>query len=229
MKKQICTIALMLTTVSIFSQELFFEVKGDYEHPIKKNDLMDVAMLRDFIPSYPISWIVEYISVEISTSENGKPVVAQGKEEKLTQEQKNLFQSSTLGSQIIVNVNYKTENSVTGKLDTRRMNYTMSIVPEVPATFVGGDAAMNKYLKSKSSENVKTCFMNSQETATVKFTVNEQGLVCNVFLAESSGDTQVDELLLEAIRKMPKWNAAKNATGGKVSQNFVYHIGNGGC
>ena len=65
--------------------------------------------------------------------------------------------------------------------------------------------------------------------STIYFVINEAGKVENTLLTQSSGDTEIDEILLQLLSKMPKWTPAKNAEGKTVKQKFALKIGMYGC
>ena len=60
--------------------------------------------------------------------------------------------------------------------------------------------------------------------------MSENGQVTSPKVYRSSGDKNIDNLMLEAIRKMPEWKPAQTADGTKVKQQFEFSIGTeGGC
>ena len=62
--------------------------------------------------------------------------------------------------------------------------------------------------------------------AAVKFTINEKGEIVNPHIFESTKNEKVDKILLETIKKMPKWKPAKHANGLKTKQDFMFTVGN---
>jgi TonB family protein len=67
------------------------------------------------------------------------------------------------------------------------------------------------------------------KSAKVLFTVNDKGEVDEVIVLKSSDDEKTDQLMKQAISKMPKWRPAENAKGVKVKQYFEFTAGNYGC
>jgi len=61
----------------------------------------------------------------------------------------------------------------------------------------------------------------------VKFTVNEEGKIVDALIFRSSEDPKADQLLLDAINKMPEWKPARNSTGMKIKQEFTIPMSNG--
>jgi TonB family protein len=211
------------------SQNLYYEVRGRYKLPVKSETLAVAKSLSDFIPDYPIHWISNYTSVEISATGNGKLMKARSANDVLSTEQKNILKSADLGTQIIINIKDKNKNSVTDALYDRSFDISMMVIPEVEAEYVGGYQKLSKYLHDTV---IKTMYENIPEQfqqGIVNFTVNEKGEITNAKISASTGDKSTDKLLLDAINKMPKWKPAENPKGIRVKQDFQFSVGNGGC
>ena len=212
-------------------RELSYGVRGNYERPVTKEKLDVAKSISDFIPDYPVNWITEYVSVEILAACNGKVMKAVSANDVLSAEQKNILKTVDPGTAIIINVKYRSKNTVTDNIENHTMNVSMMIVPEREAEYVGGKQQMKKYLKenviNKIYETIPGQFQDAN--AIVIFTVNEEGEIVNAKISKTSGDPKTDKLLVEAITKMPKWKPAENSKGIKVKQEFEFSVGNGGC
>ena len=232
MKNSIAILFLVFLLSASFAQvtvqpELSFDVQPTYTRSVLMAALNTAETLKDFCTGYPSEWMDNYVSVEISTSKNGKTIKADGINEILTREQSSLLKSAELGDDITVYVVYKNKNAVTNFMDMRTMNFTMTVTPEVEAQYVGGNEKLKKYMK----ENVLDKLEGKEVQATrVHFTVNEKGMIVNAFITESSDDPNINELLLSVVNKMPNWKPAQNVKGVKVKQSFVLSVGNmAGC
>src|SRR5688572_31194477 len=98
MKNTVITLLLLLQTLSAFSREPLYYIKGSYDRGVKKEMLVDAKMIRDFMPGYAKNWITDIISVELLVTNHGKVMKAEGKSETLNMEQKNLLNSVDLFS-----------------------------------------------------------------------------------------------------------------------------------
>jgi TonB family protein len=107
------------------------------------------------------------------------------------------------------------------------MHVLMTVVPEIEAEFFGGSLEMTKYLKENIIYKIPET-VPKQFNGIAVFTVNENGEISNAKISNTSGDSKIDELLLEAAYKMPKWKPAENSKGIKVKQEFEIIIGKGG-
>lgn len=98
---------------------------------------------------------------------------------------------------------------------------------EAKASFPGGDEHMMFYIHetviNKIYETSSTP-RSSIPPATVVFSVNEQGIITDAKISASSKDPKIDQLFLEAIRRMPAWKPSENAEGMKVKQEFELSI-----
>ena len=136
-----------------------------------------------------------------------------------------------MGSNIIVDVNYKYKNPVTNEINIHTMHAAVTLVPEIEAEYIGGYEQLRKYLKEKCIKKISELIPKQFQQGSVRFTVNEKGEIVNAEISMSSGDKAADKLLLDAINKMPKWKPAENSKGIKVKQQFQFSMGNGndGC
>jgi TonB family protein len=225
------TLILLLSSFFLngFSQDLMYEVRGKYDKPIKKEALTEAQLLGDFIAGYPSNWVKDYISVEISTKENGDTHKALSLSETLSDEQKNILSKVDLSTEIEINVWYKYPNSITDKLENRNVFVKMTVIPEVEAEFMGGYKQLKQYLKRQMIDKIAKKTPDEFQKGKVVFTVNEQGKITNAEIGLSTGDKKTDMLLLKTICKMPKWKPAQNAKGKNVKQRFEFSMGRGGC
>ncbi len=211
------------------NDDLWYMVKGSYGRPTTKEKLSNAQLVSDVIPGYPTNWIDEYIAVEVTSSHDGMEVKTISPNDVLSAEQKLLFSSVDLATDINIIVKYKIRNAVTNILEPEEMNITMTVVPEVEAEYIGGYDSMISYLKENSLDKISDKNINQDKAITVTFIVNEEGGIENVALKDASGDEEVDNLLIELIDKMPKWKPAENSMGVKVKQPFQFTLGHPGC
>lgn len=240
MKNKTITSMMLLLSVTGFAQDLsflsspapaqdlYFEVRGTYTNTITREKLNTAKAMLDINPGYATSWITDYISAEIIASSNGKVMRAISTNAFLTSEQKNILNTADIGTDITIDVKYRYENSVTGNMDMRNMMFSVTLVPENPAEYFGGYEQMKNYLKENAINKISKADYNKVQ-AVVKFTVNEEGEIANTQISKTSGDKKTDNVLVDAINKMPKWIPAADAKGIKVKQEFVFSVGNGGC
>jgi TonB family protein len=178
--------------------------------------------------------IIDYVSIEIAVTSNGKTLAAQSPSYVLTNEQKNILNSSDLGTDIHIKIKFIYKNWVNNTINTvdvpKEAQYSVTVIPETEAEYPGGLKQLSTYLTTNIIDRIseKTASKNIQQ-AIVKFTVNADGKLVNAKLSRSSMDARTDLLILEAILKMPNWKPAKNSNGIQVKQEMSIPFGGGGC
>ncbi len=218
-------IPLLLLCVSGYSQDLRYEVRGKYQRSIHQENTRTARFMTDLMTGYPASWITDYISVEVSGTCDGKLISATGVNDTLTKAQQNILSTTDLGADILVEIAYRKPNAVTLEMETRYLNYQATVIPDSEAHFVGGSEEMNRYLKENTLLEMGESASTDIKQAIVIFTVNEMAQITDARVAMSSGDEAIDQKLLAAIMKMPKWTPAMNADGRSVKQVFEYRVG----
>lgn len=229
MKNSILTLILICLSSALYSQNLTYEIRGKYKHSVKMDKVDSANSLSDFIEGYPSSWVKDYETVEIIATLNGITKKAIGKSEILNQEQKALLRSVELFTTLDINISHTTSNAATGKQELRVIKYSMTVVPDIEAHFVGGVEQMNKYVESAAINKISAFTAEYILDGVVTFTVGEDGSVKSASLTKSTGDATTDKLLLNAIKNMPKWNPAVDANGKKIRQDFELRVSKGGC
>ena len=238
MKKTLLLSLVILYQAVLFAQfseskkELFYEVKSIGGKPIKKSTLKNAQKLDDILESYPNSWISNYQSVNISVTNNGKTIKAIGKNSILNKEQKDLLSSANLYSNMVIDVYYSHKDNITKTEEKNTMHVPLTVYPDMTAEYIDGKESMMKYLKENASGNISSKLTAAKKEANLQFCVNENGVIENVIIKKSSGDTHIDNNLVELIYKMPKWKPAQNMDGSKVKQIFEFIISgdpNRGC
>jgi TonB family protein len=214
---------------SDFSKDLMFDIRGAYKRPVIKEILNDARKIGDISPGFPTNWLNKYVSAEIQAVCNGKSKKAMSTNEILSAEQKDILKTADLGTDVIVNIRYKSQNSATEKEEVRTINYSVTIIPEVEAKYSGGQQQLLKYFRENAISKITEIASKELQYGLIKFTINEQGEIIHTKISKSTGDSKVDKLLVDAIKNMPKWNPAENSMGIKVKQEFVFSVGNSGC
>src|SRR3990170_5270872 len=175
MRKNIFSLlSLMSFFIQGFSQDLLYEVRGDYSSPVTKEILSSAKTMSDFRHGYPSTWITQYISTEISSMIDGKFTTAVGLNDTLNEAQRNIFQKAQVNEDIIVSIKYKYSNSATNHLDTQTMHFIVTVVPEIEAEYPGGYSELSKYLHNNA---ITQASKESKDliSALIKFTVTETG------------------------------------------------------
>lgn len=236
--KHLFTLILFFVFTSGFSQSSTGYYEWLVRGQLKKEKLLEAKEMTDIIPNYPKNYfgnIVNYVSVEISGICNGKILSSVSKNETLTTEQKNILNTADFGTDINLTIKFSYKDSAndvygTGGRIKELKPLAVTVMPEVEAQYPGGNNSIVTYLKENVLKQTSdTGAVKKIMDAIIDFTVDEEGKVVGAKIARSSRDSKIDELLLEATNKMPKWSPAQNANGTKVKQVFSIPARRDGC
>ncbi len=177
--------------------------------------------------------VIELVSVSITAICNGKEMSAISTDDVLSLQQKSILSSADLGSDITLKVNFKFKNKYAVVPEMRDKvlegQLPVTVIPELEAEFQGGTKKFSAYFNDSVISKIRpTTSARKIFNAVMKFTIDEKGHIQDAKLIETTTDSGIDQLLLEAIRKMPEWKPAENPRGIKVKQEFTIPFG-GGC
>jgi hypothetical protein len=218
----------------LVSEELRFEVrKVDPPLTISQHQIQEAHRLADLNNEaneldlyFKPSWIRSYASVEIVAVHQGKQRKAVGKNDILTQEQKEIIQHADAGTPIAVRIQYLPDNTLSHN-EVKSLDFEVNVKPLQDARFPGGQQKLKDYLASNAVDKTLRKFQPT-DFAAVQFTINESGEVVDaqVFESDISSILAGEAILLEAVRQMPSWEAAEFCKGTTISQNYVFVVGN---
>lgn len=229
MKNSIIILIILFLALPGFSQEQKYSIRSASSRQITQEKILGANTLSDICQGYPSTWISDYISTKIQTTQNGKSLVASGSDEVLSVAQKNILQAVDAGTDIGIYVSYRNRNPVTDVIQENNLHFSITLKLRTEAMFIGGAEKMNQYFSEKSINQIALSEPNTFKGALVSFTVDAEGKVIQAKVTQSSGNAVTDDLLLKAINKMPRWKPATGANGKKVAQQFVFSLGGDGC
>jgi len=209
-----------------FRTDLTYEVLRI--HPpvyLTTDQLPEASVLTDLNANFPSSWVKEYISLEIETLHNGKKRLATSNSDILSQEQKVNLNHADLGKEITVTVHYMPDNTL--KHNTpKELSFDLVVDPQQEAVYPTGEDQLYQYLRETAVDHIPDGLLTGYALAAVTFTVDTEGKITEVKVAETSKDDSIDELFVESLSNMPCWKPAQYTDGTKVAQQFVLLIGN---
>ena len=85
------------------------------------------------------------------------------------------------------------------------------------------------FTKQVSARITHSVLTKTTDRAIVSFVVSDQGTATNPTIITSSKTPKIDQIILDAIRKMPSWKPAVDAKGNRVPQIFRMMFGYEGC
>ena len=225
MKNSILTLLLVHCFLFGFAQNINYEIRGTYLRPILKEKLQTAQSISDINPGFPASWIGSYVSVEILATNQGETVKATSANDQLSAEQLQILKMADIGTDITIDVKYHTQNSSKND-DLKKINFSYTVIPKVEAKYPGGHQLLREYVQENAIDKISKTAAAQIEAATVSFIVNEEGQITDAHISKTSGNAEIDQLLLQTMQQMQKWKPAENSAGIKVKQEFTLSVGN---
>jgi len=183
--------------------------------------------------------IIDYLSVNITSTHEGKTRTAHSNNDQLSPEQKRILATADLNTDISIKVRFKYKDLVNDASGPEPKiiegNVSVTVVPETEAQFPGGYAELRNQLTKSVMSRLpsggasESMYSDKIARSVVKFTINEEGRVVDASISTTSTDSFLDILLVDAVYHLPKWKPAKNAKGQTVKQQFNFSMGSGGC
>jgi hypothetical protein len=177
--------------------------------------------------------LVDYVAVEIAGISNGKTIISESPDNKLTMDQKNLLNSIDPGTDINIRVFFKYRSLVKNDTAANKVligHIPVTAIPAKEAEYEGGFKGLTEYLHQNIFALIGKNNRAKVQNAVVKFIISEQGVIGDVKLFRRSEDLKTDQIILDAIKKMPNWKPAQNSKGQKIKQEFSIPLGiEGGC
>ena len=224
MKKVLLPLFLALFVQSSLAQELAYDIRATYERPISIEQLLHAKTLSDLNPGYPSSWVSHYISVEVSTKQDGKLLSVVGKNDQLNEKQLELLQHATIGTEIIVNVQYDPKNTQQTE-DFKQVHFSSTIIPAKEASFPRGNDQLMDYIQKETIQEIPLLLHQQLEQASIRFIIDKTGKANQIKVSKTSEFEEIDTLLMQAIQNMEAWIPAEDAEGNKVEQEFELVVG----
>lgn len=224
-------LSLLLTSLfsnAVYSQEIGFDLRDIYARGISQALLSEAETLVDINPGFPASFIKteDYHSVEIKTTCGAVEKTERGSANRLSEKQKEILSCADLGSTMTMIVNYNSKNVVTQEIELRTLNYALRVLPHRQANYTGGYDDLRAYMRAQVLDNISTDFaLQELGTGSVQFIVNGDGQVAEPEITASTGNMQLDLLILQAIEEMPQWEPALDSQGQGVEQEFEMLVG----
>lgn len=203
-----------------------FEVYRVYpSFSFTKMELEDVTNIEDLNPHYKSTWVKEFHSVDITAQHDGEMVTVSTASDQLNAAQKSLLLEADDLSSFKVEIHYMPDNTLSHN-DPKYFSFEGVIDADQDATFQGGKDKLHSYMKNTVLDKIQQKEFEGQNLAVVTFSVQDNGSIHNVKLAESSEHESIDDLLVDAICNMNDWLPASTTSGTKVSQDFALTFGN---
>jgi hypothetical protein len=210
--------------------DFYYGVGTRFLKTVTRQDLRQAKAIPDLFTPDEISGIHAFRNVKIQLLGDGAKKIALGDDTQFSAAQLNLIKEADYFNDFSLESDAKKTVSLYGETVPYDFVYYISIVPEVQANYVNGNAALLDYLKTNSQAETANTSKYKLQGGKIRFTVNVQGLIEQVRLESTSGYAEVDAKMLMLIKNLPgTWEAATNAKGEKMNQELIFSFGTMGC
>ncbi len=185
--------------------------------------LREASRISALHERYPAEWIDNYTQTTISVSNEAMSFSAEGTEDILTEEQRAILRSAEVGSRIEIHAKYWPKNSL--KHNTiKELSFGFLLVPTEGASFVGGEENRATYISNNITSKLSREQRDSFNIVRVEFTIDVNGKLIDPIVQMSSNDAEVDAIIVNGLKEMPRWLPAKDIHGDAVSQSLTFVI-----
>ena len=212
------------------AQDVFYTFIDRELLTVTQDDLEHANKLEDIHRRYPSKWIESYNSTQVGVVGETSHLLEKGKNGLLTESQKLVLQKAEVGDRVKLVVNYKPKNNLNHNPD-RQMDFEYLVVPSHAAHFDDGQGNLDEYLNQHLFSNLDKTQKDSLAFGQLTFFVAEDGSIEQVTIKQSTNDPTIDQILVDALCKMPKWRPARNIRQEVVRQKIEFYVSNiaGNC
>jgi hypothetical protein len=207
----------------------YIMISKDVEEELKQRKSYDYVKGFNTYEEDNYNNLIDFISSEITVICNQKPSSFQNSSLLLSTQQKVLLSQADLNSDINIKIKFKIKKQpydnpeFVSKIETGEIN--ISVIPDQEAEFPGGYKEATAYFTNNFINKVGA---KKASAIDAKFTINEEGQITDTQLMYLAKDNKINILILDVLKKMPKWKPAMISNGVKVKQEFYIAFG-GGC
>lgn len=215
-------LALMLSGIcTAQSLEVRFNHTGGRAEILSREKLENARLASELVsylrPRSQADLVIHQVKVTGIVS--GVSRTAQTDGDALSEEQQSILRSMDVGTETII------ESRYTYKGVDKHVEYAVTPGPATEATFPGGTDKLTDYLLGELRDRIpEKTLSDDLGNLSVAFTIDTEGNVAGAMVCVKSGNDHSDELVLDAIKNMPRWNPAKNDAGTGIAQKFNISI-----
>lgn len=191
---------------------------------IERDKVKNATSISDLNRHFKSEWVKEYYQVSFQCPVNGTMKTINTSSDKLNQELKDMILACDASKRLEINIEYLPNNELRHN-DPKKLHYSILIRPDIEASFSTTSDNFNDFIIEHAIHKIDRNYFTDYRAAIISFTIDTAGDVINPIVFESSKNTAIDSILLNAICNMPKWTPASYNDGTKVSQNFALTIG----
>lgn len=225
------TLNLEENKITSSTRNFYYGVDSRFMHQVTRKQLHEANSIEDIYPDNTVDDSQEFNEIKLTVMPDPEIVISEKVDNKLlSKAQKELLKKCDYSTNLYLTSYYSTFDMATANTIHNHIVYYMTIIPEVEASYEGGEKAMLSYLRDRMQDQTSMIDMENIKPGRIKFTIDEKGIVRNVNLDSSSGFTEIDEAFLTHIAMMPgTWTPAQNEKGQDITQELIFFYGSVGC
>jgi len=212
--------------------DFIYNVQSRFNTTISKEKIQNAKTIIDLLPKEATENLETFTNVLVAKTilVKDKDIEEWGENENLNNNQKKLLENLNYSENYYINADCVKKNTTNGTLESYRLVYYLTIVPEREAQYLMGQDALIDYLKEGSKKEASSTTKDNLKPGQINFTVSPEGLVYKVEISNSSNYEKLDEKMIELITNMPGlWKPASNFKGENIDQELVFFYGMQGC
>lgn len=211
-------------------QGFYLAIDSRFIATISKEKLQRATSIYNLVPEESTKGIVSFEDVKISKLVKEDMRTESGKNGKLNPDQLQLLQSFDYSNNFCVEAMMNRKNENTGEMEKILFVYYITVVPETETSYEEGQTALISYFKKRTEALTIGKESNEFQAGKVRFTVTKDGKIDAIELESTSGNSAIDQTMLDSLKDLPgNWTPATNTKGEKVDQQLVLSFGSMGC
>ncbi len=207
-----------------------FSLGSRFMTTVSKEKLNSAKSIKDLLPENATHGMESFQNVKVAILNGENETIELGQNEMLNDAQLSLLKTSDYSTNFYIRADCKHTSEFNRQVENYDFVYYVTVVPETEARFKDGNKALVDYLKENSIPETADFKKEDLKYGNLHFIVSKNGTIENVRLESSSGHEIVDQKMEQLIRSVSgQWEAAANAKGEKIEQEFVFSFGLIGC
>ena len=163
------------------------------------------------------------VYTEVTVTKGNSTKSVKGETQQINEEQRKLLATAEVNDDVSLSVKYIPNNNLDHN-PAQELAFDYHVIPAEYSVFPGGKAALNEYIDAYLSKELTLVEIDEVDLAKISFVVNSEGTVVDVDLDESTASDVVNDKLVNAFCKMPKWQPARNIDNQVVDHTMRFYI-----
>jgi len=206
------------------------KVGTKFFHQMPKEKLLNAQTIYDILPDEITEDSISISEFRIGFHEVFKSIEYSAKGKTLSETQKLKLKKLRYTENYYVKAEAKRYDSTYAEYIDYELAYFVSVVPNINATYKGGNENLLAFLVQKSKSLYSTIDVKKLGSGRIYFTISSEGKIIASSIEGQSGNAGLDTLLSKHLNNAPEnWQAAIDQNGKETAQELILFYGNSGC